>query len=99
MLQLLINFIFNIVLTIIQFILSPFILAVTSLFPDLSIIISSILTFLSSALTYVTSLLHFLCFEPSMFTLLFNYFIIKFSIFGLVNAIKFTVNLYNKLKP
>ena len=99
MLQILINFIFNVVLTIIQFILSPFLLAVTALFPDISTVVSSILMFLTQSLTYVTTILRLLLFTPDMFTLLFDYFVIKYSIFGLVSAIKFTVNLYNKLKP
>lgn len=99
MLQMLINFIFNIVLTIVQFILSPFILAVTALFPDLSTVISSILTFFSSALTYVSTVLHWLLFSPAMWTLLFDYFVIKYSIHLLISAVKFTVNMYNKLKP
>lgn len=99
MLQILINFIFNVVLTIIQFVLSPFLLAVTALFPDISTVVSSILMFLTQSLTYVTSILRLLLFTPDMFTLLFDYFLIKYSIFGLVSAIKFTVNLYNKLKP
>lgn len=99
MLQILINFIFNVVLTIIQFILSPFLLAVTALFPDISTVVSSILMFITQALTYVTTVLRLLLFTPQMFTLLFDYFVIKYSIFGLVSAIKFTVNLYNKLKP
>lgn len=99
MLQILINFIFNVVLTIIQFILSPFLLAVTALFPDISTVVSSILMFITQALTYVTTVLRLLLFTPQMFTLLFDYFFIKYSIFGLVSAIKFTVNLYNKLKP
>lgn len=99
MLQILINFIFNVVLTIIQFVLSPFLLAITALFPDISTVVSSILMFLTQSLTYVTTILRLLLFTPDMFTLLFDYFLIKYSIFGLVSAIKFTINLYNKLKP
>lgn len=99
MLQMLINFIFNIVLTIVQLILSPFLNVITALFPDLTQVINSLSLFFTQAITYVSTILHWFFFEPSMWILLFDYYVIKYSIYVIILAFKFTINMYNKLKP
>lgn len=95
----LINFIFNIILTIANFVLSPFMSLITSLFPDLSQVILSITNFFSVAITYVSTILHWFFFDKSMWILIFDYYIIKYSIFLLTSAVRFTINIYDKLKP
>lgn len=99
MLQMLITFVMNVVVTIIEFIFSPFLTALFALFPSLAEYFLRITTFLTTGFTYLGTCLSWLCFDTTMFTLLFDYFIIKYSIHLLIQAIKFAINLYNKLKP
>lgn len=99
MLQMLINFIFNIILTIVQAITTPFFSGLFALFPTVGQYFTNIMNFFSTALTYVTTILRWFLFEPTMLTLLFDYYVIKFTIHITIQAIKFTINLYNKLKP
>ena len=99
MLQMLINFIFNIILTIVETITTPFMTALFALFPAVSTYFGYISTFFTSALTYVTTILRWFLFTPSMLTLLFDYYVIKYTVFLTIQAVKFTINLYDKLKP
>lgn len=99
MLQMLINFIFNIILTIVQIVLSPFFNALFALFPAVGQYFSHITEFFSSAIMYVGTILRWFLFTPEMWTLLFDYYVIKYGVYILVVAIKFTITMYNKLKP
>lgn len=99
MLQMLINFIFNIILTIVEFITTPFMTTLFALFPDVAQFFNYISSFFSMSVTYVTTILRWLLFSPAMFTMLFDYYVIKYTIFLTVQAVKFTISLYNKLKP
>lgn len=99
MLQMLINFIFNIILTIVQAITTPFMSVLFALFPDVAQYFSYITTFFTTSITYVTTILRWFLFEPAMLTLLFDYYIIKYTVHLTIQAVKFTINLYDKLKP
>lgn len=99
MLEMLIGFVMNIIVTIIEFLMSPFLNALFALFPSLGEYFNYINVFLSQAFSYVATIIQWLLFTPSMFGLLFDYFLIKYSVHVLVVAIKFAVNIYNKLKP
>lgn len=99
MLQMLINFVMNIIITIVNFIFSPFILALSALFPSVAQYFTYIFSFFTSAITYVSTILRWFLFQPSMFALLFDYFFIKYSIHILITTIKFAINMYNRLKP
>lgn len=99
MLELLINVVMQIIITIIEFVFSPFMNALFALFPSVGQYFTYITSFLSQAFTYVSTILNWLLFTNSMFALLFDYFIIKYTIHLLITAIKFAVNMYNKLKP
>lgn len=99
MLEMLINFIMQIIITIIQFIFSPFLNALFALFPSVGQYFGYISSFLGQAFTYVSTVIQWLCLTPSMFVLLFDYFLIKYSVHLLTVAIKFAINMYNKLKP
>lgn len=99
MLEILINFIMQIIITIINFIFSPFMNALFALFPSVGQYFTYISAFFSQAFTYVSTIIQWLCLSPSMFVLLFDYFIIKYSVYVLIIAIKFAINMYNKLKP
>lgn len=99
MLEMLIKFIMQIIITIINFIFSPFMNALFALFPSVSTYFYHVFGFLEQGFTYVSCILQWFCFTPSMFVLLFDYYIIKYSIHVLIVAIKFAINIYNKLKP
>lgn len=99
MLQMLINFIFNIILTIVQAITTPFFSVLFALFPSVAVYFSYISDFLTTGLTYVTTILRWFLFSPSMLILLFDYYVIKYTVHLTIQAVKFTINLYDKLKP
>lgn len=79
--------------------MSPFLAVIFALFPALQQYFTYITSFLNSAFTYLSTVLQWLLFDPSMFLLLFDYFAIKYSVYITVIAIKFAINIYNKLKP
>lgn len=91
--------IMNIIITISEIFLSPFMNALYALFPSVSTYFSYINSYLIMAFTYVSTVLQWFLFTPAMFVLLFEYYVVKYAIHLLVLAIKFTVNIYNKLKP
>lgn len=99
MLQMLINFIFNIILTIVEAITTPFFSVLFALFPSVGEYFGYISTFFATGLTYVTTILRWFLFTPSMLTLLFDYYIIKYTVHLTIQAVKFTITLYDKLKP
>lgn len=99
MINKLIEGIFFIINKIFTIIFTPFFTALFALFPDLSTYLSRILTFLNYALRYVGVFTTSLFLPNTLFTAIFTYFEIKFSIFILSRSIKFIINVYNKLKP
>ena len=99
MLELLVTFVMNFIVTIVDFLMSPFLNALFALFPSVGQYVSNIHIFLTMAFTYVSTILQWFLFTPSMFVLLFDYFVIKYSIYVLIVSIKFALNIYNKLKP
>lgn len=99
MLELLINFVMQLIVTIVNFIFSPFMNAIFALFPSVIEYFGYFNAFMSQAFTYVATILQWFCFTPSMFVLLFDYYVIKYSVQILVVAIKFAINIYDKLKP
>ena len=99
MLNLLINFIFKTITGLFNLILSPFIAGITALFPSVNTYFNYISSFLNIALTYSTSALH-LCLIPiGAITLLFDYLLIKYSIYLISIGIKFAMKVYTTLKP
>lgn len=99
MLDIIIQAIMNLIITIANAIFSPFINALFALFPSVGQYFQYIMSFFSSAITYVGTILRWFLFTPSMFALLFDYYVIKYSIHLLLATIKFVINIYNKLKP
>lgn len=78
---------------------SPFVLLITALFPSVANYFSRISTYLYYCTTYVRSILSLLLIDDSMITALFDYFAIIYSIWTIMLAIKFALNIYNKFKP
>lgn len=99
MLELLIQFIFNIVNQLVSTLMSPLINLVTALFPDLTGLFSTIGTYFTTFGSYVISCSHLLLIPDSFWQLLFTYIEIKYSIYiGLV-VVRGTMRLYNYFKP
>lgn len=97
--EIIINVVMNVIVSIVEFIMSPFLNALFALFPSLSTYLSYVTAYLTQAFTYVRTILEWFLFTPAMFTMLFDYYVIKYSIFVLTRAIKFAINIYDKLKP
>lgn len=99
MLEILLNFIMQTILTIVNFVFTPFMNLIFSLFPTVGVYFQHISDFFFQAFTYISTILQWFLFTPSMFVLLFDYFLIKYTIQITIVAIKFAINLYNKFKP
>lgn len=95
----LVTFIFNIVATMMNAFMTPFINMILSLFPDLSARYNDFLTFFNYAFTYLTCILRWFLISPTMMIVVFDYFAVKFSIFVVSNVVRCALNIYNKLKP
>lgn len=98
MINAIIKGIFFLVTKLFDFLLSPIILLITGLFPTLTNMFTHISTFLSLCFTYVRSILSLLLINDIMITTLFDYFIILYSIYLIVLAVRFGINIYNKFK-
>lgn len=90
--------IFMLVTKFFDFLLSPIILLITGLFPNLSSLFSHLSDFFSLCFTYVRSILSLLLIDDVMITTLFDYFIILYSIYLIVISVRFAINIYNKFK-
>lgn len=99
MLELLVNFIFNVVNTLISTIMSPIINAVTALFPSLGTFFTTIVTFFNTCAYYVITASELLLIPRTFWTALFTYIEIKYSIYVIIVVFKSTVKLYEKFKP
>ena len=99
MFNLLFKFIFSLINKVFSILLSPFITAITVLFPDLSNVASSITTFISYGVTYIAFSRDLLLIPTGALSMLFSYYLIKYSVYLINISIKFIVNVYNTLKP
>lgn len=98
MINAIVNGIFSLIINLFNVLLSPIISAITVLFPDINTYFSYINTFLNYALTYVSTILDLFLIPRSALVLLFDYFIICYSIYLLSISIKFGITIYNKFK-
>lgn len=89
----------QVILIIMNMVFSPVLNALFTIFPDLGEMFNHVTTFISQAVIYVSTILEWFLFSPAMFAMLFDYFIIKYSIHLLITGVKFGINMYNKLKP
>lgn len=99
MLSVIIKAIFYVITKLFSLIMAPFYLAITALFPDLGLYINRIMLFLATAFTYFSSCLSLLLVPRNVLLLLFDYFLIKYSIYLIRNGINLVVRIYNNLKP
>ena len=69
-----------------------------NLFPDLANFFSYITQFITMSITYLGCCCGLLLISNTMFITLFDYFIIKYSIYLGLKAYKLFMNIYNKFK-
>lgn len=98
MINAIVNGIFKLVISLFNVLLSPIISAITVLFPDVSIYFGYITTFLNYCITYVSTVIDLFLIPRSAIVLLFDYFVICYSIYLLSISIKFGITVYNKFK-
>lgn len=85
--------------TLYDLILSPVLSGITSLFPQVGTFFVYIYNFMTFALYYVVTARELLLIPQSLLVILFDYFLIKYSIHLILLVVRFAINVYNKLKP
>lgn len=93
-----INGIFSLVLKLANFIVSPLVSGILALFPSLGTYLGYITSFLSYSLTYIPFALDLSMIPRQAVVLLFDYYIIKYSVHLLKQAVSFTIKIYNYFK-
>lgn len=72
---------------------------ITALFPDLTNAINQVIDYMTTILQFVPLAMDFLMIPRQAIVFLFDYYIIKYSIYLITRAIKLVLTIYNKLKP
>lgn len=85
--------------TLYNMILSPILNGIISLFPGVSTYFTYILNFFQYAMAYVVTVRELILFPRALMVILFDYFLIKYSIHIILIGVRFAINVYNKLKP
>lgn len=98
MINAIISGIFKLVMYIFSSITSVLFGVIFSLFPSLADYFNYITQFITQALTYVSACSNLLLISNSMFVAIFDYFIIKYSIYLAIKGYKLFINVYNKFK-
>ena len=98
MINAIVNGLFTLIINLFDLLLSPIINAITALFPDVSIIFTHINSFLNYCVTYVSTVIDLFMIPRASLVLLFDYFIVCYSIYLLSISIKFGITIYNKFK-
>lgn len=104
MLNMLIKVVFTVITKLFSLILTPVLSVILALFPDLSQIVNTILGFFNNyVFSYITFLVkileHLACLPHWLIVFLFDYYLIKYTIYITVQAVRFGIQVYNKLKP
>lgn len=99
MLNKLIKFVFKIITRVFSTIFTPMFSAITVLFPNLSTYFSNISIFIDYGLTFFVTACRLALIPQAVLISLFDYFAIKFTIFLAIQSFKFTLFVYEKLKP
>lgn len=86
------------IIKLMNIILMPFVSIVTGLFPEVTVFFNHITSFLNQALTYVGLILDLFLVPRGAVALLFNFWIISYSIYLAILSVKFFVNVYQKFK-
>lgn len=87
------------VTTLFDMIFSPIVSVITALFPAVAVYFGYVTNFLSYALSYVVTIRELFLIPRTMLLFIFDYFLILFTIYITMIAVRFVVNVYNKFKP
>lgn len=103
MLNVLIEFIFYIIKTLSDIIITPIQLLFTNVFPDFSILIENGQSWLSDygfryLLFTKKALMNLIGFPQALFSILISYILVKISLHVSMQIYRFSVNIYNKFK-
>lgn len=98
MFQALFNGIFKIIMRLFNALLSPVVSAVVAVFPAVKYPFRYINRFLNRFINFVPFILELLHIPRSALVSLFDYFVVCSTIYYSVIAIRFALNIYNKLK-
>lgn len=98
MIQAILSGIFKLIMMLFTAITTPIFNIIFSLFPDLSTYFQYINNFITTSITYIGASASLLFITTTMFTAIFDYFIIKYTIYLSLKAYKLFVNVYNKFK-
>lgn len=104
MFQMLIQIVFTIVTKLFSLILQPILSMIMIVFPDLSNITTNMINFLNNYVfdyvSFALKMLENLTQLPHwLVVFLFDYFVIKITLYLTVQAIRFGIVVYNKFKP
>lgn len=104
MLNIIIKAVFFVITKLFSIILSPILTIIIALFPNLAQITTGATDFMTTYIfpyvTFVMQILENLVFLPHwLVVFLFDYFLIKYTIFITIQAVRFGIQVYNKLKP
>lgn len=99
MINLLVNMIFWLITTLANAILNPLFSAIFALFPSLEQFFNNIMNFIQYPLDMVVFGREFMMIPSTCFVMLFDYYVIKYSIYLLRQSVKFTVKVYQLFKP
>lgn len=99
MIKKIIKAVFKIITKIFSTIFSPLFSTITVLFPNVSQYAQKIADFINLGLTYFTNACKLALIPKEVLMALFSYFGIKFAIYVAVKGFKFTLFVYEKLKP
>lgn len=86
------------IIKLMNIILMPFVSIVTGLFPEVTVFFNHIAAFLNQALTFVGLILDLFLVPRGAVALLFNFWMISYSIYLAILSVKFFVNVYQKFK-
>lgn len=98
MINAIVSGIFKLITNLANLLVTPFISSILALFPQLEPVLLNITSFLTQMVTYVPFFIDLALIPKSAVVLLFDYFLIKYSIHLLQQAISFTIRIYNYFK-
>lgn len=98
MINAIITGLFKLVMMIFNAITTPLFSFIFALFPDLANFFSYISQYITMSITYIGAASGLLLITNTMFISLFDYFVIKYSIYLGLKAYKLFINIYNKFK-
>lgn len=98
MINAIIKGLFSIITKIASVILSPIVAIITGLFPSLGTAITNVLAYFVIMFQFIPLALQFLMIPREAVIFLFDYYVIKYTIYISVRAVKSALVVYNKLK-